>query len=73
MIYIYRFLWLVGYVPVFMISIFAFILTIFTYPIVGAFYFIKTGNAENIPYEPILPLVWLDDKYKKLLNFMKKE
>jgi len=59
---------MVGYVPVFMISLFVFILTILTYPIVGVFYFIKTGNVENVPYEPVLPLVWLNDKYKKLLN-----
>lgn len=68
MIYIYRSLWVVGYVPLFILELFAFILTLFTYPIVGVFYFIKTGNVENIPYEPILPMLWLDGKYKKLLN-----
>lgn len=44
-----------------------FIVLMFTYPIVGAFYFIKTGDVENIPYHFFAPIMYIDEKYKNML------
>jgi len=38
---------------------------IFNWP---AFYFIKTGDCENVPFTPADLPIWIDEKYKELLN-----
>ncbi len=68
MICIYRFIWLIGYVPIFTLEVLVLLLMIFTYPILGAFYFIKTGDVENIPFTPVEPAIWIDEKYHSLLG-----
>ena len=67
MIYICRFIWLIGYVPLFILECIMIFILLLTYPFVGVFYFIKTGSCENIPYYFITPVMDLDDRYKKLL------
>lgn len=71
MIYVYRLLWLIGYIPVFLLELVMFIVLMFTYPIVGAFYFIKTGDVENTPYHFFAPVMYVDEKYKNM--FIKTE
>ena len=68
MVYIYRFLWMMGYILLFILEMFAFGFLMLTYPIVGAFYFVKTGDVENIPYHFFTPVLWIDEKYKNLLE-----
>lgn len=70
MIYIYRLFWLIGYIPLFLLECLMFLLLMFTYPFVGGFYFIKTGNAENIPYHFDEPIIWIDKKYKSLIKVL---
>lgn len=66
--YIFRTLWLIGYIPVFIFMSVCFLIMIFTYPLIGAFYFIKTGNCEYIPLAPdVIPTI-IDNAYKKLLK-----
>lgn len=68
--YIFRTLWLIGYIPVFIFMFVCFLIMIFTYPLIGAFYFIKTGNCENTPPTPdVIPTI-IDNAYKKLLKYI---
>lgn len=54
----------------FYIYVCCFFITIFTYPLIGAFYFIKTGDCENIPFTPdVIPTI-IDNTYKKLLKYI---
>lgn len=64
----FRFIWLVFYIPVFILECIILFFTFITYPFVGAFYFVKTGDVENTPYEPITPMLYIDKMYKKLLT-----
>lgn len=68
--YVFRTLWLIGYIPVFVIEMCVFVITLLTYPFVAAFYFIKCGNTEDIPYMPENPPVWIDNKYTSILKFI---
>lgn len=68
MIYLYRILWLIGNIPLFVLEGIMFLVLMFTYPIVGAFYFIKTGDVENIPYLFYEPVKYIDNKYCELLK-----
>lgn len=73
MIYIYRFLWLLFYIPIFFIELIMFSLMLLTLPIIGIFYFIKDGHLENTPYQIINPIMYVDVKYKELLDKIEKK
>ena len=63
-IYFQRIVYALFYVPIcFIISLILLIISIITYPLVGLFYYVKTGNVENIPFMP-----W--DIISKLSNFI---
>lgn len=68
--YVFRTLWLIGYIPVFVIEMCVFVITLLTYPLAGAFYFIKYGNTEMIPYFPEDLAVWIDNKYTSFLKLL---
>ena len=68
--YIFRTLWLIGYIPVFIFMSVAFFITIFIYPLALSFYFVKTGDCENIPFAPdVIPII-TDNAYRKLLKYI---
>lgn len=68
--YIFRTLWLICYIPIFVIEMFVFVITLLTYPLVAAFYFIKCGSSEDIPYYPEDFAVLIDNEYRSLLKFI---
>ena len=68
--YIFRTLWLIGYMLVFAIEMCIFVITLLTYPFVGGFYFIKYGDTEAIPYFPENTIFWIDNKYRSLLKLI---
>ena len=70
--YIFRTLWLIGCIPVYIFAIILSLVTFFTYRLIGAFYFVKTGSCENCPFTPISILIYINDKYKKLLKYIKE-
>ena len=70
--YIFRTLWLIGCVPVYIFAIILSLVTFFIYPLIGAFYFIKTGDWENCPFTPDVLAGFMDNKYKKLLKYIKE-
>ena len=49
MIYIYRTLWLIFLIPLFIIEFLLFAISIPLFIIAGTVYFIKTGDVENTP------------------------
>jgi len=53
MIYLYRFLWVMFYIPVIVFTFLIFILSIPIFALVRLFYFIKTGDEDCTPDEPI--------------------
>ena len=63
--YILRTLWVIGYIPVFILTAITFLVMIFIYPLIEAFYFIKTGDCENCPFTPDVLAACIDNKYKK--------
>ena len=70
--YIFRTLWVIGYIPVFILTAITFLAMIFVYPLIRAFYFIKTGDCENCPFTPDVLAGFMDNKYKKLLKYIKE-
>ena len=68
--YILRTLWLIGYMPVFIFTSVCFLIMPIIYLLVGAFYFIKTGNCEDIPLTPDFLSIYIDGKYKELLKYL---
>ncbi len=69
--YILRTLWLIGYMPVFIFTSACFLIMLFfIYPLVGAFYFIKTGNCEDIPFTSDFLSIYIDGKYRELLKYL---
>lgn len=68
--YIFRTLWLIGYIPIFILMCACFLIMLFIYPLAGAFYFIKTGNCEDIPFTPDFLPIYIDEKYRELLKYM---
>lgn len=70
---ILRLLWLIGYVPVFTLEITGFMPCMFIYLVLACYYFVKTGDQElaDLYHNPLLPIMWFDDKYKGLLDKIK--
>lgn len=68
--YIFRTLWLIGYIPVFIFMFVGFLIMIFVYPLAQVFNFIKTGNCEDIPFTPVIIPIIIDNAYKKLLKYI---
>lgn len=68
--YIFRTLWLIGYIHVFIFMSVAFFVMLFICPLIWVFYSIKTGNFEYIPFAPdVIPTI-IDNAYKKLLKYI---
>ena len=75
MIYIKRFLWALGWVPMFILGLILCLIGMFLFPFIGLFYYIKNGNVETTP-DNYLPPRWtiqLENVYRKLEPKPKKE
>ena len=71
---ILRLLWLIGYMLVFTLEMIGLMLCLFIiYPLLAFYYFIKTGDQDlaDLYDNPFQPIMWLDDKYKGLLDKIK--
>lgn len=68
MIYIKRFLWALGCVPVFIFGLILCLINMLLFPLIGLFYYIKNGDVETTP-DKYLPIRWpvqLENIYRKL-------
>ena len=79
MIYLYRTLWLVFYIPILIIGFLMFVLSILLFAIGCVIWFVKTGDIEDTPDEliPFKLTVMLFNWYNELLekiedNYAKK-
>jgi hypothetical protein len=72
MIYIYRFIWIVGYCLLLVLEFLLLFVMILIYPLIGIFYFIKNGDVESTPFLPVTPSMWMDKEYLKLLKKLNK-
>ena len=68
--YILRTLWLIGYIPIFIFIGILFFIMLIIYPLIGAFYFIKTGSLESCPFTPDSLPAYIDKKYEELLKYL---
>ena len=68
--YILRTLWLIGYIPVFIFDCIVFLIILFIYPFILAFYFIKTGNYEDYQFISLSLPISIDAKYRELLKYL---
>ena len=68
--YILRILWLIGYILVFIFIGILFFIMLIIYPLIGAFYFIKTGSWESCPFTPDSLPAYIDRKYGELLKYV---
>jgi len=68
MIYIKRFLWALGWVPIFILGLILCLLSIVLCPFIGMFYYIKNGDVETTPdrYLPMYCTIQLENMYRKL-------
>lgn len=68
MIYVKRFVWMLGWVPVFIGGLILCLISMFLCPLIGLFYYIKYGDVEITPdkFLPMYSTIWLTDAYKKL-------
>lgn len=68
MIYIKRFLWGIGWIPMFIVGLILCLISIFSFPLIGFFYYIKNGDVETTPdkFLPIHCTIQLENKYRKL-------
>ena len=69
---ILRLLWLIGYIPMFVLEIGIFVFRVFFFPFLGLIYFVITGSVENIPYDFLKLILRMDYEYKKLLEKINK-
>ena len=68
MIYIKRFLWALGWVPVFILALTLGFASMLLLPLIGLFYYIKNGDVETTP-DKYLPNCWptqLENVYREL-------
>ncbi len=68
MIYIKRFLWALGWVPMFIIGLILCLVSMFSFPFIAMFYYIKNGDVETTPnkFLPMLCVIQLENVYIKL-------
>lgn len=66
MIYIYRSLWVIGWIPVITLEIIMTMILLSIFPFIAAGFYIKTGSLEGAEFSPLGPVFWLDGKYKNL-------
>ena len=69
--YILRILWIIGYIPVFILANACFFIMLFIYPLAEAFYFIKTGDCEKVPFDYFSLSGYIDKKYRELLKYLR--
>jgi hypothetical protein len=68
MIYIKRFIWAFGWIPVVIFGLILCLTNMLLFPFIGLFYYIKNGDVETTP-DKYLPIHWpiqLDNVYRKL-------
>ena len=70
MIYLYRTLWLVFYIPILIIGFLMFVLSIPLFGIACAIWFVKTGDVEDAPDDliPFKLTVMFFNWYNELLE-----
>jgi len=68
MIYIKSFLWVLGWVPVFILGLILCFVSVFSSPFIAMFYYIKNGDVETTPdkFLPMLCASQLENAYRKL-------
>jgi hypothetical protein len=68
MIYIKRFIWALGIIPVFILGLILILVSMFLFPFIGFFYYIKNGDIETTPdrYLPPRLAIRLENVYRKL-------
>ena len=75
MIYIKRFIWALGCVPMFILGIILGFINMVLFPFIGLFYYVKNGDVETTPdkYMPLHLAIQLEDAYRKLEPKPRKE
>ena len=68
MIYIKRFLWVLGWVPIFIIGLILCLISVFSFPVIAMLYYIKNGDVETTPdkFLPMYCTIQLEKVYRKL-------
>lgn len=73
MIYFFRTLWVMAYVPVFIIESISLLVGFLLWPFIGAYYYIRHGTTANMKFSPdTLPSI-IDEQYQKLRKYIEKQ
>ena len=72
MIYIYRTLWVLAYVPVFVIESLCLLVGVILWPIIGAYHYIRKGTTANMKYTPDRLPFYIDGKWQRLGQHIEK-
>lgn len=73
MIYVYRTLWVIGAIPVFLFECFLFGLGLLTYPMVSGIYYIIHGTDDDVKWKPDTMAYYVSKWYSKIKVIMQKK
>lgn len=73
MIYVYRTLWAIGYIPVYICVLIAFLIGAITYPIVDVIDYIIHGATHNMKWDIGTMAFYIAEKYSKLKDLIEKQ
>lgn len=73
MIYLYRTLWAVFGIPVFLITCLVFFIGLISYPLIEIIYYIIHGTTDTMKWEVDTMALYIEKKYNKIKEKIEKE
>lgn len=70
MIYIYRTLWAIFYIPIFLMECVAFVIGCLSYPFIAFVYYVKHGSTIGLKWAVDTMAFWIEKKYQNLRTFI---
>jgi hypothetical protein len=72
MIYVYRTVWVIGTIPVFLFEWFLFYIGLLTYPMVSGIYYIIHGTNDDMKWKSDTMADFVCKKYSKIKELIEK-
>ena len=72
MIYVYRTLWVIGAIPVFLFELYLFGIGLLTYPMVSGIYYIIHGTNDDMKWKSDTMANFVCEKYSKIKELIEK-
>ena len=72
MIYVYRTMWVIGAIPVFLFEWFLFCIGLLTYPMVSGIYYIIHGTNDDMKWNADTMAYYVSKRYSKIKDLIEK-